>query len=80
MLAQLQAAGGRADGDGRREAVGRKFRDAELRKVPYMLVVGDREAESGTVAVREHRKGDTGTVGVAEFAARIADEDAAPGA
>jgi len=54
--------------------VGRKIREAELRKVPYMLVIGDREAESGTVAVREHRHGDTGTVPVAEFAERVAEE------
>ena len=40
------------------ESVGRKIRDAELRKVPYMLVVGDREAEAGAVAVRRHREGD----------------------
>jgi threonyl-tRNA synthetase len=48
--------------------VGRKIREAELRKVPYMLVVGDEEAERGTVAVRRHREGDLGTVAVEEFA------------
>jgi threonyl-tRNA synthetase len=71
---QLAAAGVRAEVDERTESVGRKIRDAELRKVPYMLVVGDREAESGAVAVREHRHGDTGTVPVAEFAERVARE------
>ncbi|HEY3190989.1 MAG TPA: threonine--tRNA ligase [Solirubrobacteraceae bacterium] len=70
----LRAAGVRADLDDRTESVGRKIREAELRKVPYMLVVGDREAESGTVAVREHRHGDTGSVPVAEFAERVAQE------
>jgi threonyl-tRNA synthetase len=68
---QLREAGVRAEVDDRTESVGRKIREAELRKVPYMLVVGDREAESGTVAVREHRKGDTGTVTVDEFAQRL---------
>jgi threonyl-tRNA synthetase len=68
---ELRAAGVRADVDERTESVGRKIREAELRKIPYMLVVGDREAEDGTVAVREHRQGDTGSVPVAEFAERV---------
>ena len=50
-----------------RESVGRKIRDGELRKVPYMLVVGDREAEAGTVAVRRHGEGDLGAQPVAEL-------------
>ena len=48
--------------DDRTESVGRKIREAELRKVPYMLVVGDREAEQRAVALRRHREGDQGTV------------------
>src|SRR3954470_7526074 len=71
---ELREAGVRADLDDRTESVGRKIREAELRKVPYMLVVGDREAESGTVAVREHRHGDTGAVPVGEFAERVGRE------
>jgi threonyl-tRNA synthetase len=54
--------------DDRTESVGRKIREAELRKVPYMLIVGDDEAEAGTVAVRRHREGDLGSVEVEEFA------------
>ena len=73
-LATLQEAGVRGELDDRTESVGRKIRDAELRKIPYMLVVGDREAEVGGVAVREHGAGDTGTVPVAEFVARVVDE------
>jgi threonyl-tRNA synthetase len=69
--AQLREAGVRAEVDDRTESVGRKIREAELRKVPFMLVVGDREAENGTVAVREHRKGDTGTVSIDEFSQRL---------
>ena len=72
VLAALSDAGLRAELDERTESVGRKIRDAELRKIPYMLVVGDREAEAGTVAVREHRQGDTGSVPVAELVARLA--------
>jgi threonyl-tRNA synthetase len=74
VLEALAAAGLRAAVDDRTESVGRKIRDAELRKVPYMLVVGDREAESSAVAVREHTRGDTGTVPVAEFVARLSEE------
>ena len=51
----------RAEVDERTESVGRKIRDAELRKIPYMLVVGDREQEAQQVAVREHRRGDEGS-------------------
>ena len=77
VLDQLRAAGVRGEVDDRTESVGRKIREAELRKVPYMLVVGDREAEDGTVAVRRHGEGDTGTEAVADFAARVADISAA---
>ena len=72
VLAALAQAGLRAECDDRTESVGRKIRDAELRKVPYMLVVGDREAASDTVAVREHRVGDTGSLPVAEAVAQLA--------
>ena len=65
------AAGVRAELDDRTESVGRKIRDAELRKIPYMLVVGDREQEPGEVSVREHRAGDTGSVAVEEFVERV---------
>src|SRR3954462_6141145 len=71
------AAGWRARVDDRGESIGRKIRDAELAKVPYMLVVGDREAESGSVAVRRHKEGDLGTVTVEASAARVAEETAA---
>jgi threonyl-tRNA synthetase len=67
---RLAAAGIRAELDDRTESVGRKIRDAELRKIPYMLVVGDREQESGEVSLREHRQGDAGSVTVEEFAMR----------
>jgi threonyl-tRNA synthetase len=67
----IDAAGLRAEQDGRTESVGRKIRDAELRKIPYMLVVGDREQESEQVAVREHRRGDVGTMAVKDFIGRL---------
>jgi threonyl-tRNA synthetase len=71
VVARLRAAGLRAELDDRTESVGRKIREAELRKIPYMLVIGDREAEEGTVAVRRHGAGDEGSVPVAEFGDRL---------
>jgi threonyl-tRNA synthetase len=73
VFAALSDAGLRGEVDARTESIARKIRDAELRKIPYMLVVGDREAEAGTVAVREHRVGDSGSVPVAEFVAGLAE-------
>jgi threonyl-tRNA synthetase len=70
---QLRSADVRVEIDDRTESVGRKIRGAELRKIPYMLVVGDREAETGEVALRAHRGGDQGSVAVKEFAAQLAE-------
>jgi threonyl-tRNA synthetase len=55
----------------RNETIGKKIREAELQKIPYVLVVGNREAEAGTVAVRERGKGDVGTMALAEFLKHI---------
>jgi len=72
----LREAGLRVDVDGRPESTGRKVRDAELRKVPYMLVVGDKEIEAGSVGVREHRRGDAGAVPLRGFVERLRQESA----
>jgi threonyl-tRNA synthetase len=74
VVARLTDAGVRAELDDRTESVGRKIRDGELRKIPYMLVVGDREAEQDEVSVREHRAGDTGAASVPAFAQRVLEE------
>ncbi|MEA2360029.1 MAG: threonyl-tRNA synthetase [Solirubrobacteraceae bacterium] len=74
VVTRLRERGLRAELDDRTESVGRKIRDAELRKVPYMLVVGDREAQEGTVAVRRHGEGDEGSVELDAFADRLAGE------
>ena len=71
---RLAEAGVRSEVDDRGESVGRKIRDAELRKIPYMLVVGDREAEQDEVSVREHRAGDTGALSVQAFAERVLEQ------
>jgi threonyl-tRNA synthetase len=67
VQAQLQAAGLRVELDDRQEKIGYKIREAQLQKIPYMLVAGDREAAEGTVAVRHRVTGDLGSRSVDEF-------------
>jgi len=74
--ARLAAAGIRVEIDARDEKIGYKIREAELQKVPYMLVVGAREAESGAVAVRAHSKGDLGSRQLDDFVKEVVDEAA----
>jgi threonyl-tRNA synthetase len=68
---ELTDVGIRAEVDERTESVGKKIREAELRKIPYMLVVGDQEQADGAVAVRRHREGDIGAEPVSEFARQV---------
>ena len=77
VAAQLDAAGVRAIIDDRNEKIGRKSRDNELKRVPYMVVVGEKEAADGTVAMRKQGGGEQATMSVADFAKRINDEVAA---
>jgi threonyl-tRNA synthetase len=77
VVDELRAAGIRARLDDRSESVGKKIRDAELAKAPYMLVVGDRELDEGTVSVRRHEEGDVGAIKVPELIGRIEEEVAA---
>ena len=72
----LREAGVRVTVDERSESVGKKIRDAELGRYPYMLVVGDREQEAGAVAVRSHEDGELGAMPIAEFAARVEGDSA----
>ena len=71
---RLREEGLRAEVDARGESVGRRIRDGELAKVPYLLVVGDREAEAGTASARARGEGDLGAVPLEELAERLADE------
>jgi threonyl-tRNA synthetase len=64
---KLKDAGFRAELDDRNEKVNLKIREAQLQKIPYMLVIGDREAQSGKVSVRNRKQGDQGAVELAEF-------------
>jgi threonyl-tRNA synthetase len=72
--AQLKSHGFRAAGDYRPEKIGAKIREAQLEKVPYMLVVGEKEAAAGTVAVRDRVDGDQGAMPVNELISRLEKE------
>lgn len=72
--AALKRRGFRAEADVRSEKLGKKIREAQLDKVPYVLVIGDKEAEQGMVAVRHRAEGDLGTMTLDEFAALAKEE------
>ncbi|MEJ7894254.1 MAG: threonine--tRNA ligase [Solirubrobacteraceae bacterium] len=73
VAAAARAAGLRAGVDDRSESIGRKIRDTELQKVPFMLVVGDRETESRSAALRRHGEGDLGSLSLEDAIGRITD-------
>jgi len=70
---KLRSAGARVELDHRSESVARKIRDAELRKIPYMLVLGDREEADGTLSLREHGGADRGAIAIDALAAELAE-------
>jgi threonyl-tRNA synthetase len=72
--AELRTHGFRVAGDYRPEKIGYKIREAQLEKIPYMLVVGDKEQTAGTVAVRDRVDGDLGAMPTAELVKRLTDE------
>ena len=74
VVERLSDAGIRVEGDYRSEKLGYKIRDAQMQKIPYMLVVGDKEAESGSVAVRTRAGGDEGVMSVDDFMAKCLKE------
>jgi threonyl-tRNA synthetase len=71
VASELKEAGIRAEVDERTESIGKKIRDGELHKVPYMLIVGDEEQAEGKVAVRRHREGDLGKTPLGDFIASL---------
>ena len=71
---ELKAQGFRVEIDTRSEKIGKKIRDAQLEKVPYMLVVGDRDIENGTVSPRHRADGDLGAMTLSDFSARLKEE------
>jgi threonyl-tRNA synthetase len=76
VAATLREKGIRAEVDASSERTGHKIREAQLMKIPYMLVVGDREEAQTAVAVRSRVKGDEGTLPLAAFAERVTSEAA----
>ena len=71
IAAKLDAQGFRVEVDGRNEKIGKKIREAQLEKIPYMLVVGDRDMEAGTVSVRHRSEGDLGAMSLESFSAML---------
>ena len=71
---KLAASDIRATVDDRNEKIGKKIRDNELKRIPYMLIVGEKEAENGEVSVRKQGEGDKGTMKITTFAADLAKE------
>lgn len=74
LATRLEEAGIRVEADLRNEKIGYKIRQAQAEKVPYMLIVGDKEVQQGTASLRTRREGDVGPVGIAEFEARVLEE------
>lgn len=73
----LRAAGFRVEANTRSDKIGAKIRDAQLQKIPYMLVLGDKELEAGNIAVRHRKEGDIGVMSLIEFKERIEAERSA---
>ena len=71
IAAKLSAQGFRVEVDGRNEKIGKKIREAQLEKIPYMLVVGDRDMEAGTVSPRHRAEGDLGAMTLEAFSAML---------
>jgi len=74
VLEVLEKSDIRASVDARGEKIGKKIREAELERVPYMLIVGEKEAESGQVAPRKQGEGDMGAMSIADFCKHVQDE------
>jgi threonyl-tRNA synthetase len=70
----LRSKGVRLTVDDRSEQIGAKIRDAETAKIPYMVIIGAKEMENGTVSVRKHRKGDIGTFNFSDFLSQVTTE------
>jgi len=68
---RLRSEGFRVNTDLRNEKIGFKIRESENRKIPYMIVIGDKETESGNLSVREHKKGDIGKFELNEFIEKL---------
>lgn len=70
----LKEKGVRVETDRRNDQIGAKIRDAEKKKIPYMLIIGEREANEGTVSVRRHKRGDQGSLNFSDFIIKVCNE------
>ncbi len=75
IVEELKRAGLRAEADIRNEKIGYKIREAQLEKIPYMFIVGDKEAEENTVSVRSRKEGDLGATALKDIIAKLVEED-----
>ena len=71
LRAKMEAAGLRVEVDDRNETIGKKIRNAQLEKLPYMLVIGDNEVHDHTIAVRSRKEGDLGAMTLDKFIADL---------
>ena len=75
VVEKLKLAGIRAEADIRNEKLGYKIREAQLEKIPYMFIVGDKEKEENKVSVRSRKEGDLGVMSLDEITAKLVEED-----
>lgn len=75
LVKNMLEAGIRAELDCRNEKIGKKIREAQLEKVPYMLIIGDKEVEENSVSIRARKDGDLGSMSQQEFIAKVIYED-----
>jgi threonyl-tRNA synthetase len=78
VAARLRETGARVEVDDRKATTGAKIRDGETQKIPYLLIVGDREQEAGTVSVRQRGEGDLGPSDLADFIGKLTPELSPP--
>jgi len=71
VAAELRKSGFRVESNTKSDKIGAKIRDAQMQKIPYMLILGDQELENGQVAVRERKQGDIGAMSLDEFKEKI---------
>ena len=76
VAAELAGDGFRVETDTKSDKIGAKIRDAQLKKVPYMLILGDKELEENNIAVRQRKEGDIGAMSLEDFITRIRAERA----
>jgi threonyl-tRNA synthetase len=75
VATQLKEKGYRIKMDERAEKIGKKIRDAEMMKIPYMAVIGEKEEQNAQISVRKHGKGDIGTFSIEDFAVLLQEEN-----